>query len=454
MTPAADELCVFAVKSGEIGKRFDVRYSLNNVISVIDTKYSVVKFGTLITHIYRYPTFYGIEYISNGVPVIKGTNISREGDWIKLDELDYITDKTNEKFPRTILKSEDLIMSVRGEVGKVSLVNSNLQGGNINANVIKISLNNSVSATYIWRYLNSTIGKLQIRKQLSGGVQETITVPAINDIAVVLPEYEAQLRLSELLDFATQQRDKKLREANELLSGIDCFVLEQMGIGKIDFKPRTAIAVTLGQLKADRTFGVAYYNPERLAVIHALENDPIVSTYKLDDAIHFVRKTVQANCGEPYLGLASVENNTGELSGVEEKAEGLAFEYQKGDVLYARLRPYLNKVLCAETSGICSTEFHVMRIMNNSILPEYLVAIMRSKIIVSQTKHMMTGNTHPRISNDDVRNLRIPIPSMGIQQTIVDEIHGRLELSRKRKQEAETEWAKAKERFEKELLGG
>ena len=45
-----------------------------------------------------------------------------------------------------------------------------------------------------------------------------------------------------------------------------------------------------------------------------------------------------------------------------------------------------------------------MRIIDeNEIIPEYLVAIMRSSLILAQTKHMMTGNTHPRISNDDVQ---------------------------------------------------
>ncbi len=64
----------------------------------------------------------------------------------------------------------------------------------------------------------------------------------------------------------------------------------------------------------------------------------------------------------------------------------------------------INKVIVAEASGICSTEFHVMRIIDeNEIIPEYLVAIMRSSLILAQTKHMMTGNTHPRISNDDVQ---------------------------------------------------
>ena len=141
-------------------------------------------------------------------------------------------------------------------------------------------------------------------------------------------------------------------------------------------------------------------------------------------------------------------------SGVKEDAAGQAFTYCSEDVLYGRLRPYLNKVLYAEQDGICSTEFHVMRVKDKTtVLPEYLAAILRSDMILSQTKHMMTGNTHPRISNDDVKNLYVPIPDISLQQTIVDELAKRRHQARALKKQAETEWQAAKLQFEKELLG-
>lgn len=208
-------------------------------------------------------------------------------------------------------------------------------------------------------------------------------------------------------------------------------------------------------LKTDNTLSAEYYHPERLAIIRSLESDSNVTIRKLDDIVHFMRDTANpAESGKLYLGLAGVISNTGELSGVEEEAEGQAFLYRAGDVLYARLRPYLNKVLYAETDGVCSTEFHVMRVKTPDVLPEYLAAIMRSNVIVRQTKHMMTGNTHPRISNEAVRNLRLPIPSKDVQSQLVADMRKAIERTRELKREAETEWVAAKLRFERELLGG
>jgi restriction endonuclease S subunit len=66
---------------------------------------------------------------------------------------------------------------------------------------------------------------------------------------------------------------------------------------------------------------------------------------------------------------------------------------------------------------------------------------------------MMTGNTHPRLTNDDVINLVIPVPHLDIQQSVAAEVRRRREESRRLRAEAEAEWAAAKERFEQHLLG-
>ena len=71
----------------------------------------------------------------------------------------------------------------------------------------------------------------------------------------------------------------------------------------------------------------------------------------------------------------------------------------------------------------------------------------------AETEDMMTGNTHPRISNDDVQNLYIPVPDISVQMQIVVDLRKRRIEARKLKCEAEQEWQAAKEQFERELLG-
>jgi len=104
--------------------------------------------------------------------------------------------------------------------------------------------------------------------------------------------------------------------------------------------------------------------------------------------------------------------------------------FNKGNVLYGRLCPYLNKVWSTDRDGVCSTEFHVLRIKPSDppIHSDYLAAALRSSLVVAQTKHMMTGNTHPRLANDDVVDLLVPIPDEATQTEIVEAFCDLIEL--------------------------
>jgi restriction endonuclease S subunit len=67
---------------------------------------------------------------------------------------------------------------------------------------------------------------------------------------------------------------------------------------------------------------------------------------------------------------------------------------------------------------------------------------------------MLRGNIHPRIGNEDVANLFIPVPDETTQRKIAAETQTRRDTARTLHAEAETEWAAAKARFESELIGG
>jgi restriction endonuclease S subunit len=440
---------VFAIRRGEIGKRFDVRYNLPHA-EKHDT-HNQVKLGSLCL---REPD-YGLS-----ATAITRTNRTQP-KYIRITDFSDHGIEDNHVFttvadysPKHILNDGDILFARSGSIGRTYRYDGKLGLAVFAGYCIRFIINpEKALPEYVYWYTKTKQYENWVQRIKRPTVQPNINKEEYKSLEIILPSRDEQIRLVSSITVASQQRIAKLREADEQLTGMDSYVLERLGIGEIPIKSRIASAVNLRTLKDENTIGAEYYHPGRLAVIRAIENDPAVSTLRLSDIVDFLRDAVSAD-GKKYLGLAGVVSNTGELSGVDEKAEGQAFSYSQGDVLYARLRPYLNKVLFAETDGVCSTEFHVMRVNCADVQPEYLAAIMRSKIIVAQTKHMMTGNTHPRISNEDVRNLRIPIPSMSIQSIIIDEMRKRSERSRQLKHEVDIEWLAAKEKFERELIGG
>ncbi|MCX7113869.1 MAG: restriction endonuclease subunit S [Proteobacteria bacterium] len=256
------------------------------------------------------------------------------------------------------------------------------------------------------------------------------------------------------MDKARAKYRAKLAEADALLTGLDGFLLDTLGLTPPPKDERKVFAVRFKEVQKQGRINSNYYHPERILALRAMNNvTDRLDCQPLSKVVTFIRDQIKTP-GPNYFSLAHVQSHTGERVEANEEVSGACSEFKHGDVLFARFRPYLNKVYCAEADGCCSPEFHVLRPRNTeTLLPDYLAAILRSSLILAQTRHMMTGNTHPRLTNEDVVNLVIPIPKPDVQERIAVEVRRRREQARRLRTEAEAGWQEAKRWFEGQLLG-
>ncbi len=91
--------------------------------------------------------------------------------------------------------------------------------------------------------------------------------------------------------------------------------------------------------------------------------------------------------------------------------------FQPGDVLYGRLRPYLNKVVCLDFEGLCSSEFIVFR-KQAEIESRYLLYFLSSWSFVSFSTHLNTGD-RPRVDFDQLADYPFPLAPTAEQRRIV-----------------------------------
>lgn len=122
-----------------------------------------------------------------------------------------------------------------------------------------------------------------------------------------------------------------------------------------------------------------------------------------------------------YLGLEHIESNTGKLFINKELGEKILSTknvFEEGDVLYGKLRPYLNKVAEPSFAGICSTDILVLK----TAIPKVLKWLLLSDDLVSQTSVLMKGVSLPRIGISDFLSQKIPLPPLSEQQKVVSEI--------------------------------
>jgi len=143
-----------------------------------------------------------------------------------------------------------------------------------------------------------------------------------------------------------------------------------------------------------------------------------------------------------YIGLEHLEasqwTEPGEnwVSGAEIRSSRIRF--RPGYVLYAKLRPYLNKVVVCSKEGIASTEF-VPMVPMKEVLPDYLGAYLRSPLFVEYATHNTSGSRMPRVRMDALWEAFIPLPPLEEQRRIVvkvDALMARVREARRLRAEA------------------
>jgi len=91
------------------------------------------------------------------------------------------------------------------------------------------------------------------------------------------------------------------------------------------------------------------------------------------------------------------------------------------DVLYSKLRPYLNKVHLPTFDGISATDLIPLR-TKEGIEREYLAHYLRTRRIVEYLNSRVHGVQLPRVSIEDIRSTPLPLPPTSEQKIIVSQI--------------------------------
>jgi type I restriction enzyme S subunit len=110
-----------------------------------------------------------------------------------------------------------------------------------------------------------------------------------------------------------------------------------------------------------------------------------------------------------YVGLEHIEPGKFIRNGKGKSNETLALKviFEKGDLLYGKLRPYLNKVWLADISGVGSTEFLVFA---KGEYTKWIYFVMQSKNFLDFTQSVTAGTQHPRASFRDVKRFPVILP--------------------------------------------
>lgn len=158
-----------------------------------------------------------------------------------------------------------------------------------------------------------------------------------------------------------------------------------------------------------------------------------------------------------YVGLEHLEKDRGIIGyGSVDGVKSLKSIFHKGQVLYGKLRPYLNKHDVADFDGVCSTDilvFDAWKAVSNIFLNYYFNQKDFLEYAISHSK----GINLPRVSEDTILDAAFPLPPLAEQQRIVERIESlfsQLDEARDKVQEALDSFEKRKASLYKEAFSG
>jgi len=128
---------------------------------------------------------------------------------------------------------------------------------------------------------------------------------------------------------------------------------------------------------------------------------------------------VEPNTDYKYVGMENIESGNGKyLLKDDQKPEGLSTSFLKGDVLFGKLRPYLAKSWLSEFSGICSSEFLILR--SKKVCPKFLNYYTLTDEFINQVDSSTYGSKMPRASWDFIGLMGVPVPTEIESETVAN----------------------------------
>lgn len=381
--------------------------------------------------------------------------------YIEIGSIDTITGNINNintvlikeapsRAKRIVRRDDILVSTTRPNRGAICLYkNDTISIASTGFSIIR-EIDENVLRDYLFLVLRLPISLEQMIKRSSGGNYPAIIESELRKVLLPIPSIDIQKEVVKIYLRAQEKRSSKIQEANQLLSNLNNYLFNILQIDNIisASDSKQSLKQNLSSLIGGR-FDPQQFHNERIEMINHIKQR---NWCRLKDVVNNIKMILSSLPQEGiYLGLENIDGNTGEyvLSNEKESISSAVF-FKEGNILFPKLRPYLNKVYRAQFEGCCSTEFHVFEA--HDINSDFLTIVLRSNMILAQTRHLMTGNTLPRLQTTDIDNLIIPYPDIKIQEEVVNTIFSIKNKAKRLKEEGNALLEEVKQKIEKLIL--
>jgi len=144
------------------------------------------------------PITYGVlkpgDYFADGVPLLQIKDLL--SDLSEPQYLHRISPELDEQYKRSKIKTNDILISLVGTVGRIGIVPEQLNNANIHRNLGRIR---TKSFEFLVHYLDSDIAKNRFGTSSSGSSQSALNLTVLRALKVPVPPFQEQQKIAEIL---------------------------------------------------------------------------------------------------------------------------------------------------------------------------------------------------------------------------------------------------------------
>lgn len=370
----------------------------------IPVDWEVASLGDISTEIYRYPTYYNIQYVEKGTPEIRGELIKPAGTLeTDMSLYRFISKETAAQFPRTRMQEGDFVISVRGTMGKVAIVPKELDGANMTANLMRISPDrNRVYLLWLHQVFMSDRFQEQLSKASSSTTIKTIKAPELKSLMFAIPSFPEQKKIAEILltvDSAIEKTTQLIEKKKELKKGLMQELLTR-GIGHKEF-----MKTKLGEIPVEW----------KVTIIGKVAETSSGGTPSRNIEGYFKGTIPWVKSGELEDNLIYDTEERITESGLQSSSAKL---FPKGTLLIALYGATVGKTGILGIDATTNQAICAILCKENSVIAKFLqyyLILKRDQLVA-----MSSGAAQPNISQEIIQSFSIFLPPKAEQKEIVE----------------------------------
>ena len=397
--------------------------------------------------------------ITNGIPLVTAKNV--KSGYIDYTIDDYISEEEfKERQQRGISKKGDILFTTEAPLGNAALADmEKFSAGQRLITFQQYGSKNELINYVMLMFILSDFFQQQLYVNKTGSTVAGIKAAILKTLWIPVPPYNEQLRISNTLKSAINLIDSISKNKEILstsISNTKSKILDLAIRGKIvpqdpNDEPTSVLLeriraekeelIKQGKIKRDKKESVIFKGDDNSyylrtgRVEESLEDwrfDDLPETWKIcclgelcdyGDCINVNTEDIAEDAW--ILDLEDIEKDTGtvlkKVTNDQRNSVSTKHKFHSGQVLYSKLRPYLNKVVLSDADGYCTSEILPLE-FKNCVLPEYARYYLMSGTFIAYANHCSYGVKMPRLGTTDGKKAIFSLPPLSEQKRIVETI--------------------------------